>query len=705
MGFRSVLLALALGASSAAALAAPLDPRCGDILPQQTLAGAKRPLQPEDLVRLRDIGPEDAEDFATPLFTVSPDGKRVAFQLRQADTEHNSYCLAMVVMDLVPGARPIVVDEGGNVLLLKIDNAGMADFPTGIPEVVTPRWAPDGRWIAFLKSDGGTTQVWRASADGSGSAALTHSLDDVVDFRIGAEGKSIVFATRPGLRKAWQAIEREGLSGYHYDNRWAAVDGNHPFPAPPIARQVHVLDLVTGGVRNATSAEAAMLAVNDTLIATAGAPAHGPKGARVWVSATTLSGGAQRSALHVRLPDGSVVACQKDECEGAEHPWYLARGSRVRFFRREGWADASTAIYEWNPASGSVRRLYVTDDVLASCEPSGEDLLCLRESSLVPRRLEQLDPVTGARRLLFDPNPEFSRLTLGQVRRLHWRNSFGLEAIGDLLLPVGYHPGKRYPMVVVQYQTRGFLRGGTGDEYPIQAFANRGYAVLSVQRPINVAIARGAKTFHEGDRLNLLGFADDRSTFSSVETGVRMAIAQGIADPHRLGITGLSNGATTVVWALLHSSLFSAAAMSSCCFDTTLAMRVGPATAKEYREDGYPGMLERNSPFWRDLSLSTNARRIRTPILLQLADFEYINALESYTALREAGAPIDMFVFPGEHHNKSQPAHRLAVYRRSLDWFDYWLRGIRSKAPDRQVELRHWDELRAGIGSGAASSS
>jgi dipeptidyl aminopeptidase/acylaminoacyl peptidase len=196
--------------------------------------------------------------------------------------------------------------------------------------------------------------------------------------------------------------------------------------------------------------------------------------------------------------------------------------------------------------------------------------------------------------------------------------------------------------------------------------------------------------------MNRAGFADDRSVFSSVETGVRRAIAAGIADPRHIGITGLSNGSTTVVWALLHSSLFSAAAMSSCCFDTTLAMRVGPASAREYREDGYPGLLERNSSFWKDLSLSTNARRIRTPILLQLADYEYWNALESYTALREARAPVDMFVFPGEHHNKSQPAHRLAVYRRALDWFDYWLRGLRSASPDRKNELAHWHRLRAG---------
>jgi dipeptidyl aminopeptidase/acylaminoacyl peptidase len=587
-----------------------------------------------------------------------------------------------------------MVDEGGAVLLLKVDAAGTADFPTGIPDVVTPRWSLDGRWIAFLKRAGGTTQVWCAAADGSGSVELTHATDDIVDFRIGSDGKSILYATRPALRHERKAIEREGLSGYHYDGRWAPVEGNHPFAAPPIGREIERLDLATGLAAPATPGEASEFAGSGTLIA-AGPPPAGPGNLSTWVSATDLTGGAAPGALHARLPGGHIVACKQMRCEGATRPWRTDLG-RVRFFRREGWAKASTAIYEWDPASGSVRRLYSTDDLLASCAPKGRELVCLREASLEPRRLELLDPATGERRLLFDPNPEFSRLTLGKVRRLHWRNAFGLQAIGDLVLPVGYRPGKRYPMVVVQYQTRGFLRGGTGDEYPIQAFANRGYAVLSVQRPEAIAIARGARTFHEGDRMNLAGFADDRSVFSSLETGVRIAIASGIADPRQIGITGLSNGATTVVWALLHSSLFSAAAMSSCCFDTTLAMRVGPTSAQEYREDGYPGLLERNSPFWRDLSLSTNARRIRTPILLQLADYEYSNALESYTALREAGAPVDMFVFPGEYHNKWQPAHRLAVYRRSLDWFDYWLRGLRSAAPDRQAELAHWDRLRAG---------
>ena len=254
-------------------------------------------------------------------------------------------------------------------------------------------------------------------------------------------------------------------------------------------------------------------------------------------------------------------------------------------------------------------------------------------------------------------------------------------------------------MVVVQYDTRGFLRGGTDDEYPIQAFANRGYAVLSFKRP-QPASTRTARDYEEAGRLNLEHFTDRRSVQSSLEAAVQLAIGRGIADPARIGITGLSDGSTTVEWALIHSKLFAAAAMSSCCFDTTMVANVGLTAARHFLAEGYPGVLGRNDPFWKDVALEVNARRISTPILMNASEEEFTGAVLTYTALREAGVAADLFEYPGEFHARWQPAHRLATYRRSLDWFDFWLRGVRSDAPDRQSELDEWERLRRNAGHG-----
>lgn len=667
-------------------------PECSSILPPAELPPGRRALTPEDLARLRDIGPAEPQYFSSPFFTLSPDGRFAAFQLRRGDPARNSYCLAMVILDLSRRERPRIVDEGGEPILLTIDLRGIADMPNGNMRVITPRWSADGKWIAFLKRSGGATQVWRAFADGSGSAALTHSAADVVAFRIGPEGSSIVYATRPDLDAQRRQIEKEGLNGWHYDDRFIPFTSKRPLPRAPVERHVEVLELGSGKVRAPTPQEAAMVAVDDAFPAHAGAPLlTGAEGLEI--SATDLSGSAAPRGLHAHLTDGAVATCTAPACEGAMNPWWMPGKTHVRFRRWEGWANASTAIYDWDLKSGRVRRLYVTDDLLTSCTPEGKSVICLIHASLVPGRLIRLDPATGRRETLFDLNPEFAHLTLGKPERLHWRNAFGIDTIADLVLPVGYRRGQKYPMVVVQYDTRGFLRGGTDDEYPIQAFANRGYAVLSFKRPA-FASQKLAKDYEQAGKLDLQQFADRRSVQSSLEAGVRIAIERGIADPRRIGITGLSDGSSTLEWALIHSSLFSAAATSSCCWDSTLVVGVGPGAARHFLSEGYPGILGRSDPFWKQVSLSDNARRISTPILVNASEAEFLDALLTYTALREAGVPIDLFEYPNEYHGRWQPAHRLATYRRSLDWFDYWLRGVRSDAPDRQGELREWDQLR-----------
>ena len=691
-------------AVAAAWIASPAraDPRgseCSSILPPEIPSPGTQPLSPEDLARLRDIGPAEPQYFSSPSVTVSPDGRLAAFQLRRADPEHNRYCLAMAILDLGRRGKPRIVDEGGEFVQMTVDLRGIAAVPSGIPRIITPRWSADGRWIAFLKRSGGATQVWRANTDGSGSAPLTRSATDVVDFRFGKDGSTIVYATRPDIDRQRREIERDGLNGWHYDQRFSPLISRKPQPTTPAPRHAQVLEIASGKVRAATAREAALVAVDDAYPSFAGGPLP-TNVAGLEIRATNLSGTAKAGSLIAKGDDGSIARCAAAACEGASRPWWATRDHRhVRFLRSEGWANASTAIYDWDVRTGAVRHLYSTDDLLTSCTPGAASLLCLMHSSLIAGQLIRLDPESGKREVLFELNPEIAHRTLGQVERLHFRNAFGVETIADLVLPVGYRAGARYPMVVVQYDSRGFLRGGTDDEYPIQAFANRGYAVLSFKRPQMIAASK-AKDFEQAGRLNLEHFADRRSVESSLEAAVRIAVDRGIADPARIGITGLSDGSTTVEWALIHSKLFAAAAMSSCCFDTMMIADLGPTASKHFLAEGYPGVLGRDDPFWKDVALEINARRLSTPILMNASEEEFPDTLITYAALREAGVAVDLFEYPGEYHARWQPAHRLATYRRSLDWFDFWLRNVRSDAPDRQSELREWERLRREAGHG-----
>ncbi len=687
-----VALALATGALSSSVQATPID--CTKYLSSDEAQARGRAVSAEDLARLRDIGSNGDFGPGVSALAVSPDRRQLAFQLRRADPNTNSYCLGMFVLDLDVGGPARALDIGGELIRVSYDFRGKAGFATGVAATITPHWTPDGKAILFLKRIAGITQVWRAQADGSASAPVTDSIDDVMDFRITDTGDAIVFRTQPGLREGLDAIAREGLTGFHYDDRFSPMTSSRPFLPAPARTQFLAQPLLRGSkVRASTPAERARLTDNGS--GSGGVIAGAPKGLAAWMT-TEDRAFPPTPTLHVRLRDGKGVICPQRLCDRyVSSIWWTPEG-KLRFLRREGWGKEETAIYEWEPDEHLPRRLFSTRDVLSGCQAIDEGVICLREGSTKPRYIVKIALPGGRETILYDPNPEFSRLALGKVERLHWKNREGLEVFGDLVFPVGYRPGHRYPLIVVQYDSRGFLRGGTGDEYPIQVFAANGYAVLSFNRPPDIGLFAGVRALEEAERANLKDFADRRSVQSAMEAGLSLLIERGIADPQRIGITGLSDGASTVQFALLHSGLFRAAAMSSSFWDSSLAMRVGPGSMRDFAAMGYPGAMSDGDPFWDRISIAKNAVTVRTPMLLQLADTEYLGALTAFTALRQERAPVDMYVFPQETHIKWQPAHRLAIYRRSLAWFDFWLRDHEPTDWNRE-ELAHWKTLRAEL--------
>jgi dipeptidyl aminopeptidase/acylaminoacyl peptidase len=661
---------------------------------KQLRTDAQRPIEIDDLVRIRDIGASTVANRGAKTFTISPDKKRIAFQIRRADPHTNSYCLTMAVLQIGRESLVKIVDEGADLIRWNFEFRGKVAFPSGVPITITPIWSPDSLWIFFLKRYDARVQVWRARADGSGGEQVTHSPVDIEDFRVTHDGRSIIFATRPELDADDRAIDREAYRGYRYDDRFSPMTTSRPFPERGNVLRYSAQNLHTGIVRPADEEGQRVFASFRRELVSEEAVAPDQTGRKAWIVPPADDQFFWNSRLIAQDLFGKAVECAATVCKSwVSKPWWSVDGKSIRFFRREGWAHSVTAIYEWNIDQNSPRRIYLTSDLLFECDPFRDNLICLRESSVQPRRLVEIDLSKSNMTTLFDPNPEFSQITFGHVERLHWVNQFGLESYADLVYPTGYRPGQRYPLIIVQYDTRGFLRGGTGDEYPIQAFANRGFMVLSLQRPRDIGYFR-AKGESGVDAANLEDFADRRSVQSSLDTGLSLLASRGLIDEKRLGISGLSDGSATVQFALIHNPIFAAAAMSNCCFEPSALFLVGPKASRHFREVGYPTTMMDHREFWDQFSIARNATKIETPILIQDSDDEYLTGLEAYSALTDAGKPVDMFVYPGEHHIKWQPAHRRAIYLRNIWWFDYWLRDVRPISPEGSAEVSVWDALR-----------
>tara|TARA_B100001939_G_scaffold343387_1_gene356006 strand:+ start:9686 stop:9895 length:210 start_codon:yes stop_codon:yes gene_type:complete len=64
------------------------------------------------------------------------------------------------------------------------------------------------------------------------------------------------------------------------------------------------------------------------------------------------------------------------------------------------------------------------------------------------------------------------------------------------------------------------------------------------------------------------------------------------------------------------------------------------------------------------------------------------------TLCRNTRTPVEMIIYPDEYHVKWQPTHKYLVYRRNLDWFNFWLRGIEDPAPKKAAQYQRWRKLR-----------
>ncbi len=676
-------------------VATPVSDNCKQaILPDidlphlQATSRGGRAVDPRDLVTLRDFGSPHWRDIKQPPFRVSPDGRFAAIVLRRANPDTDSYCFGIVIVAIDGSQAPRLVDHGGEPMLETADVRGLANLPIGNVLAETPFWSPDGRWVAYLRRDGGQNRIWRAAADGLKVEEVAKVADDARISGWSSDG-AIVVRSRPGLAAANAAISREEREGFLFDARFWPLASARPFASGslPLAEQA----IGVGGKNEKLTASRAL--PQDAVSETPQGAIRSMSGALAWVASEDPAIFLSARPLNVRHGQRTII-CRSALCrDGVDALWW--RGGDTLYFVRHGSASdgGETILARWDLARESEPiPILTTQDALEGCIAEGDGALCTRETPTHPRTLVRID-LYGIIKTLFDPNGDFTELRKGEVRRLTWQSRDGTAAYGDLVLPLGHRSGESHPLIIVQYHSRGFLRGGTGDEYPIHAFASRGFAVLSIERPSFIGAGR-ARSLDEFMKVRTERFAERRRVQASVEAGILAAHKTGAIDATRIGITGLSDGAATVQFGLLHSSLFKAAAISSCCDEASGAFVADRGYAELLRKAGYPAR-EKGNAFWREMSLAANARRIRTPILMQLTDDEFRLGLETFTALDRANAPVEMYIFAGGYHLKYRPAHRLASYTRSIDWFDFWLNS--KVRPDlvKTAQYTRWRALAA----------
>lgn len=640
-----------------------------------------------DLIGLRDIGPNFGTDLPESPLALSPDGKNLAFVVSRADPVRNDYCQALVRIDVTDGAWPQIIDMANGLIM---DAQTIRGYQTinGSPIINSPYWSPDGRYLAYLVSIEGIPQARVISVRDALVVFTTTSATAVRQIAWTPSGR-LLFGNEPEAARREAEIDEQGRHGFLYDDSFIPKRDARPSIPGPVPIEFHSSTASGADMRPANRDEFAINPGSPDERKPEGLMRSLPGRHNVTAQLVQKYPGSITSSAEfwLQYADGRRRRCDDPVCaNGILNMWWIESGQKLLFLRRAGWGKSELQLYRWDMQSAP-SLILKTDDLITGCQEAASTLICLHEASHQPRRIVRVDMNTGALTPLFDPNPSFGVLKKGIVQRLHWTNDIGIESFGDLVLPRNPPRNGKMPLIVVQYLTRGFLRGGVGDEYPIFPFAEHGFAVLSLQRPTDYyrTIKDGSvRTAADAYAVNQQNWNDRRSVQSALTKGIELVVSRGDIDRTRMGITGLSDGVSTVQFALVNSpSLFAAASIST-GFQEPKSTQIygGSAWAKELVAMGYPPLNDDQTEFWSHVSIERNIEKIKLPILMQISDNEYLMALESYGILKAHRRPAELYVFPRENHIKSEPLHRLSIYNRNIDWFQFWFTKHKTRMSD-----------------------
>jgi dipeptidyl aminopeptidase/acylaminoacyl peptidase len=596
--------------------------------------------------------------------------------------------------------------------------AGAGEFPLTAVEHSSegPQWSPDGAWIAFLSARSGKTEVWRIRVDGGEARRLTDTGGGVVSFRWSPDGRQLAYVATDPVSDAWAKKVREKVDARVVGEQVAQnrlyviavgedeaqgrrgrrltpgelsiyAESGAGFDWSPDGKTIVFAHTPTSSVDDWTSSDLSLVGVetsNVTPLVHSGrsesCPFFSPNGRTIaYVASDDPPTWAFDSSLYLVPSAGGTPRKLDDSFDHRpELLGWAAAGNRLIFRENRG---TTTRVYSL-PLNGSPHALGPEEGAIA--EPS----LNARRTAIGFSYQSADQPAEAFVAHLDRPDAEpvqvshahedLPELPLGRTELIRWRSRDAREIEGLLTYPVAYQAGKHYPLLLVIHGgpagvfTRTFIASpsvttSSGrpsySAYPLAALAARGYVVLRC----NVRGSSGyGKEFRHANRGDWGG-----GDFEDLITGVDHVVAQGIADPERLGVMGWSYGGFMTTWVLGHTARFKAASVGAGVSD--LISFPGTADIASFLPSYFGGEPWDRPASYREHSPISHLQGVKTPTLIQHgADDERVpitQGYEVYNVLKRQGCAVKMVAYPRAHHAIQEPKLLLDAMWRNVEWF------------------------------------
>ncbi|NYI77664.1 serine hydrolase [Nocardioides panzhihuensis] len=643
----------------------------------------------------RPLAFEDLHDLAqVEQPAINPDATSAVFVLRTVDRGRDRYQRSLWRVP-VSGGEPRRLTRHGND--------------------ASPTWSPDGARVAFLRSQDGPAQVWVLAADGGEPEQVTD-----LPHGVGTPAWS-----PDGTRLAFTAVVDS--TGHHdlaapvvADDLTYKVDGAGFLGA--LRRQVHVLELASGEVRQVTrgswqvgdpswSPDGHQLAFSaahelDDNTGFSG-PAYvvsstdprqkpdqvGPASARLHVVGWTGDGSdllavgrndsdiGHAQLLRISLDDHSI----QDLCPdldrnvmpgGPAYPGALPQvyddGRAVLFCARD---RGRTHLYSVALAGGDARCLVGGDASISGMSLTGGTAVAVVATPTTFGEIVAIDLATADRTALTSYQPAHLGLFAPQER------TFAVSDGGEVHGWLVRDPACTGPMPVLLDIHGGPHNAWSGTADPVhlyhQVLAAKGWAVLLLN-------PRGSDGY--GEKFYTAALGDwGRADAADFLEPLDQLVAEGTAHPDRLAVTGYSYGGYMTCHLTAHDDRFAAAVAGGAVADLTSmagTSDVGPPLAR----------LE----FGDSPSPLTRVHDVRTPtLLLHGAADERCplgQAEQWFTALRDRDVPTRLVAYPGGSHLfilDGPPSHRIDWNRRVAEWVEEYAPEA-GQLQRRPIDQQHW---------------
>ncbi|MEN6559521.1 MAG: S9 family peptidase [Acidobacteriota bacterium] len=634
---------------------------------------------------------------------VSPDGKWVAFNVRETDLAANR------------GRTDIWLVGTDGKGLRRLTSHPAADF--------NGRWTPCGQWVFFLSTRSGSSQVWRIKVDGGEAEQVTRLPLDVGNLVVAKGVLAFTMEVFPGMTPEATAAKLEEIgkrqaTGRIYEklfvrhwDTWSDGRRSHLFVVPmhgggeakdlmpdmdadtpnkPFGGPEEIAFTPDGkglvfaakdvGREEAWSTDsdlyyvpadgsAAPRLLTEANRAMDTMPAFSPDGKTLAYLAMSRPGyEADRYRIVLRpWPDGQArVLTESWDFSAASLGWSADGTKLLATAPNKG----QTSLFAIDAASGKAEALAGLGTV-AGFAAAGPGVVFERNDLKSPTEIYVIAPGAGEKAITSINAAKLAAVRMGEPEQFSFRGWNNETVYGYVVKPADFDPAKKYP---VAFLIHGGPQGSFGNDFHYrwnpQAYAGAGYAVVMVDFHGSTGYGQAFCDAIRGDW--------GGKPLEDLKKGLAAALAKyPWMDGARVGALGASYGAYMINWI---AGNWPDRFKCLVAHDGNLDERAAYFETEElwFPEWDHLGTPWDNPQSYEKHNPANFIKNWKTPMLVVHGgqDFRIVDAqgIGTFNVLQRRGVPSRLLYFPDENHWVLKPANSILWHDTVLGWLDRWLK-------------------------------